>query len=92
MTYVRVYHESSVLTNGKVLVIGGMEAKNDALNSTELYNPLTGTLTMTGSMKYPRVLHTASLLNNENVLITGGSTELCMFHSRIQIMTILSYF
>ncbi|CAF4314768.1 unnamed protein product [Rotaria sordida] len=72
MINVRYGHTASVLTNGKVLVTGGWGSIVDSVNSTELYDPSTGTWTMTGSMNNARSLHTASILTNGNVLVTGG--------------------
>jgi len=75
MNQERICHVAVTLLNGKVLVIGGgvgHRVWND-LNSTELYDPLTGVWTTTGSMKYPRLYHTASLLPDGNVLVVGGT-------------------
>jgi hypothetical protein len=47
----RYLHTASVLTNGKVLVTGGYGYSGD-LNSVELYDPSTGTWTITGRMTY----------------------------------------
>ncbi|CAF4283331.1 unnamed protein product [Rotaria socialis] len=51
MIYGRYYHTSSLLTNGKVLVAGGMGSSR-YLNSTELYDPSTDVWTVTSSMSY----------------------------------------
>ena len=75
MNQERIFHVAVTLLNGKVLVIGGGVGNQHliGLNSTELYDPLTGVWTTTGSMKYPRMLHTASLLPDGNVLVVGGT-------------------
>jgi hypothetical protein len=39
MNYVRQKHTASVLVNGKVLVVGG--TGDTAINTTELYDPVT---------------------------------------------------
>jgi Galactose oxidase, central domain len=44
----RVYHTATVLPNGKVLVTGGRGYNYEALNSAELYDPATGTWSITG--------------------------------------------
>src|SRR6185437_2900860 len=41
----------------------------------ELFNPLTGTFALTGSMHAPRRGHTATLLANGTVLIAGGEND-----------------
>lgn len=71
MNVARAEHTASILSNGKVLVIGGYN--NTALLSTaELYDPSTDTWTSTANMNIARVYHTASVLSNGKVLVTGG--------------------
>ncbi|CAF4972788.1 unnamed protein product, partial [Rotaria sp. Silwood1] len=71
MKYGRVYHTTSVLANGKVLVTGGAGAWL-GFNSTELYDPSTGTWTATDNMNHARYFRTASVLTNGKVLVAGG--------------------
>ena len=66
----RYSHTATLLTNGMVLVAGGIGAGN--LSSAELYNPTTGIWTATGSMTNTRYGHTATLLPNGLVLVAGG--------------------
>ncbi|CAF1974978.1 unnamed protein product [Rotaria magnacalcarata] len=70
MSYSRELHTTSILTNGKFLVSGGLGSQG---NSAELYDPSTGAWIVTGSMNSERSEHTASLLTNGKVLVTGGS-------------------
>ena len=65
---------ATLLPDGEVLVAGGDAGKAtyDALSSAELYNPATGTWTLTGSMTAPREEQTATLLGNGEVLVAGG--------------------
>ncbi|CAF1498483.1 unnamed protein product, partial [Adineta steineri] len=68
-------HTASVLTNGKVLVTGGLDDMRRYVKISELYDPLTETWTITGNMSFPRAQHTASILRNGKILVTGGMTE-----------------
>jgi hypothetical protein len=70
-------HTATLLPNGDVLVAG---ACNDGIycgnnSSAELYNPITGTWSITGALNTPRFFHTATLLPNGQVLIAGGLYE-----------------
>ncbi|CAF1449248.1 unnamed protein product [Adineta steineri] len=70
MADARAGHTASVLSNGKVLITGGVGYV--FLNSAELFDPSTGIWTTTGSMNNGRHQHTASVLSNGKVLVTGG--------------------
>lgn len=70
MIQTRAGHTATLLSNGKVLLTGGSISSP---NSAELYDPVAGTFTSTGSMVATRFGHTATLLNDGRVLIVGGS-------------------
>lgn len=68
-------HTTTLLSDGKVLITGGVPISDDAgysLTRAELYDPATGTFAATGDMTTPRSGGTATLLNNGQVLIAGG--------------------
>jgi hypothetical protein len=71
----RYGHTATLLNNGKVLVAGGL-VQTDPIGPTnasaEVYDPASGTFTVTGSLNTARYQHTATLLNNGMVLIAGG--------------------
>jgi hypothetical protein len=74
MADARVKHTVTLLRNGRVLVVGGADLMDgiDNLATAELYDPLAGKFTGTGSLAQGRADHTATLLGDGRVLIAGG--------------------
>ena len=73
---------ATLLPNGEILIAGGSSdgTATNALNTAELYNPVTGAFTVAGSgsgsvMKAARFGATATLLTNGQVLIAGGENS-----------------
>jgi hypothetical protein len=83
MTRIRHKHEATLLTDGRVLVVGGADEQDGrhAYTSAEIYNPATGTFTINGNMNASRykLQGTAVLLNNGKVLIAGGADRAEIF-------------
>ena len=74
----RCGHTATLLASGKVLVVGGgggecTSIKTKTLDSAELYDPVTGSWSFTGSLKQARSGHTATLLPSGLVLVVGGA-------------------
>ncbi len=73
MSAPRKGHTSTLLTNGKILIVGGVNSNGaESLAIAELYDPSNGVCAPTGALNYPREDHTATLLEDGRVLIAGG--------------------
>jgi hypothetical protein len=72
MTTDHEFHTATLLSDGRVLIVGGKGYEASA--SAELYDPQAGTVTATGSPITARYSHTATLLSDGRVLIAGGSS------------------
>jgi N-acetylneuraminic acid mutarotase len=75
MTTARMYHTVTLLQNGTVLAAAGLNlagASAISLANAEIYDPVAGTWTVTGSLSSARTNNTATLLSNGTVLVTGG--------------------
>ena len=75
----RYGHTAVRLADGRVLLSGGnrTNAKQKQavlLADAQLFDPVTGTFTQTGSMLRARVGHLLTLLASGDVLVTGGSS------------------
>lgn len=78
----RMGHTASLLGNGRVLVTGGLQAVTvtptqlsavrDAVDSTELYDPVTDSWTPGPNLRTPRAAHAAITRPDGRVLLLGG--------------------
>ena len=80
MSTARLAHQSTVLSDGRVLVAGGttVEASSGEplpISSTELYDPSTDTWTTVGDLKEPRYGGLLVSLRDGSALILGGTGE-----------------
>jgi len=67
-----------VLNDGRVLVVGGITELSEsgaAIASAEIYDPVSGTWTLTGSMSTAREDPTAVRLLDGRVLVAGGDSS-----------------
>jgi hypothetical protein len=74
----RAAHTATLLPDGKVLVVGGVDTNGNSLASAELYDPARGTFSGAGTLQVPRSYHYASVQSAPGqptqVAIYGGST------------------
>lgn len=74
MSTVRFDHTATLLSNGRVLVVGGADGSID-LATAEVYDPVTATWSPTGSLATARQGHSATLLPDGRVLVVGGNAS-----------------
>ncbi len=62
----RILHTSTLLSDGRVLTVGGYN------RTAEVFNPATNTWSTTGNARTTHRYHSATLLNDGRVLVAGG--------------------
>jgi galactose oxidase len=77
MRYARAYHNSVVLPDGKVLVVGGQAypvpfSDNTSVRNAELWDPATETFTTLAAAGVPRNYHSVGLLLPDARVFVGG--------------------
>ncbi len=70
----RAFHAAVLLTDGRVLITGGLGNAAE-LATAELYDPKAGTFKETGPMTVTRQYQPATLLDDGRVLIAGGGGD-----------------
>jgi hypothetical protein len=81
MTAARDQQTATLLSDGRVLMIGG----SSGVATAEIYDPKTGKFSRTGSLKAGRWLHAATLLADGRVLVTGGRSTNDSIYSSAEI-------
>jgi hypothetical protein len=74
MTMPRIFHEATLLSDGRLLVTGGETdpVKGDSMSTAEVWDPHAGVFEVTGAMSTGRSRQTATLLRDGRVLVVGG--------------------
>jgi hypothetical protein len=76
----RAAHTATLLPGGKVLIAGGFRKSSNTYSqlytkTAELYDPVSRSFSLTGSMQIARCGQEATLLPGGDVLITGGNND-----------------
>lgn len=72
MAVKRHSHSSTVLCDGRVLIVGGYNSSNDYLAHSEVFDPKSGTFSNAAPLREHRAGHTATRLKDCRVLVLGG--------------------
>ncbi|KAL8723388.1 MAG: hypothetical protein Q9225_000304 [Loekoesia sp. 1 TL-2023] len=77
MANARAFHNSVVMPDGKVLVVGGEAhpvpfSDNTAILTPELFNPASSSFTSVNPISVPRTYHSWALLLPDATVISGG--------------------
>ncbi len=73
MTTPRANHTATLLSDGTVALVGGVDNSGNSLASADIYDPGNGTFSALATrMSQARAFHTANLLASGLVLIAGG--------------------
>lgn len=75
MTEARFDFAATLLTDGRVLIVGNASMDKPTDKSAELYNPKTGRFTRTGSMNVARMSEELTVLKGGLVLVTDGALD-----------------
>jgi hypothetical protein len=93
MTHVRHKHSAALLPDGRVLINGGADARDDrgTYRDTEIYDPAIRTFIRGPEMRMDRYKHagTSILLPNRCVLIAGGAAQAEVFDPRRSSFTVV---
>jgi Kelch motif protein/galactose oxidase-like protein len=74
-----VAHTATLLEDGRVLIVGGTNARGVPTAGSEIFDPKANRWIRAASMRTARAAHTATLLSDGSVLVTGGRTGLNSF-------------
>lgn len=66
---------ATVLLDGRVLLLGGLDSTGDTTTTSWIYDPSTNSISSAGAMSEKRMLYQAVLLDDGRVLVMGGFTD-----------------
>ncbi|MGE0446851.1 MAG: kelch repeat-containing protein, partial [Vicinamibacterales bacterium] len=75
-------HAAVRMADGRVLITGGRDEHGNILNTTDIFDPVSGTITPGPPMQHARELHDMKLMNNNTVLVAGGGQSMELYQPR----------
>lgn len=72
LTVPRQLHTATLLTNGDVVFIGGLDDAFESVKQIERYSATDGTFKSAGVLSKGRFAHSATMLDSGEILIVGG--------------------
>jgi len=66
---------ATVLDDGRVLFLGGMNGSNDPTTTSWVFDPATSSFSIAGAMSLTRIMYQPVLLEDGRVLVIGGYTD-----------------
>jgi hypothetical protein len=75
MGHSRRWHSATILTDGRVAVIGGNDKNFENVREAEMYDPVSSTFITGDTLLTPRYHHRAVRLQDGRVLVTGGTPD-----------------
>jgi hypothetical protein len=75
MTTTRSGHTATLLSDGRVLIAGGVDSQHAVVASAEIFDPQTNKFSAISSLHQARFMHTAALLLSGKVFIAGGASD-----------------
>jgi hypothetical protein len=71
----RRLHTTTLLSDGRLFILGGYDSAGAATNSCWLFNPSTNLFTVCATQLFARAGHSATLLSDGKVFVDGGTTS-----------------
>jgi RHS repeat-associated protein len=86
MQYARAGHTATVLPDGRVLIFGGYGSDGKIVQTAEMLDPSTWTVSTVPSMRLlPRAFHTATVLTDGTLLVIGGVGSAGQLSNDVQV-------
>lgn len=84
--YARARHTATLLPDGRVVVVGGMDQDHKPMSSVEIWDPKSQAWSDGPVLKVARYNHAATLLNDGSLMILGGIDQDGKTTSAVEIL------